>query len=751
MEVTPMNASSGGKSSELRHLRYELKRLKTYLAVLEYDLGLPEQKTEDWAGEEWISKRGQKRRERAERRRQRGRAAQNARERVRKRQLGLHVLPSPSLSDVQKDVNSKIDRKIASYRNRIKRTSVQLLVAATAGHQYRKTDSTTGQGHPDVRRTSSSSNEMVARMVRNLINKKARGKRPAIGYNPNDSDDYSVSDESDVSNGNDSYLDDSDTNITELSGSESEFPTSKFAAALMSRVEAAPGPGDWADKLTQPVIAKYAKKGPPLNDTELHLPPHAEEEKDPRPQDKPATPKPEHYDPKQWKEIGGILHESKTDSTLVHTDQPPEEIGVMTWEQQEKAYPTLKSILEMGEEYGRWDPGYLDTEKPDPTPWDPDLREQNESKPGAERLPLEANLTTKISLERIRVGFERPEMNTEYTRYSQVPAILPARLSDEDMMRGPLPTPPRLPLKGPSGRVITLQPTPKAITPAQLVHANPYLKQPPQNPVDPANAPIAQYHYPVDSPVTSTFKFNDGNNTSEVVKQARPITPITVTYQNASVAKPKEQVRNVKAGREVRFVEQPKEMPAQQQVLEPQQQQQQQQQLLPTLEPAPRPPPSQASTRPNALPPLPSTPLPTIPTESQPAPPPPPSGNPLSTNDPWWHYTSSDVDTTLYPAKTGGPILQPLQLPPPAAANNNNNNNNNNTQTDADADADAQLQLQTQILSESRAAASGPGSLAKPLRSALPLKGTGGVVKSARKKGHVRFGGTQTLTFGGDR
>lgn len=41
-----MNASSGGKSSELRHLRYELKRLKTYLAVLEYDLGLPEQKTE---------------------------------------------------------------------------------------------------------------------------------------------------------------------------------------------------------------------------------------------------------------------------------------------------------------------------------------------------------------------------------------------------------------------------------------------------------------------------------------------------------------------------------------------------------------------------------------------------------------------------------------------------------------------------------------------------------------------------------
>ncbi|KAI0135288.1 hypothetical protein F4814DRAFT_444109 [Daldinia grandis] len=753
MEVTSMNASSGGKSSDLRHLRSELKRLKTYLAVLEYDLGLPEQKTEDWAGKEWISKRGQKRRERAERRRQRGREAQNTQEHMRRKQSGLHVPPSPSLSDVQKDINSKFDRKIASYRNRIKRTSVQLLVAATAGQQYHKANLASEQGYPDVRHTSSSSKEVVATMVRDLINNKAGRKRPAISYNSNDSDDDSVSDRSDVSNVNDSYLDDSDTNITELSSSESGFPTSKFAAALMARVEAIPGPGDWADKLTQPVIAKYARKGPPKNDTQLHLPPHVEEEKDPRPQDKPTSPQEEHYDPKLWKEIGGISHESNADTTLTRTDQPPEEIGIMTWEQQEKAYPTLESILEMGEEYGRWDPGYLDVEKPDPTPWDPDLREQNESKPSSERIPLEANLTTKISLERLRTGFERVEMNPEYAPYSQVPAILPARWSDEDMMRGPLPTPPSLPLKGPSGRVIPLQPKPN--TPAQPVHVNPYLKQPSQGPANLVTAPVTQYHYPVDSPVTSTFPFNDGNSAPDAAKQGSTTRTATVIYQNASVPERKEQAPKVMPDRRIRFMDQAQEIQLQQQLRqqlqqqqEQQQQQQQQQQLqqqqfFPASEPAPPPPPSRPPPRPTTqLPPLLSLlPLPSVPEATQTAaPPPPPSSNPLSANDPWWHYTGSDVDTVLYPALPP----QPLYLPPPATAA---------AAADTQHDTDAELQLQTQIFAETTAAApqtpaAKPSSFAKPLPPIGGGGGGGGVAKyRRRKKGHVRFGETQVFDF----
>ncbi|KAG4220930.1 hypothetical protein PC116_g30591, partial [Phytophthora cactorum] len=387
---------------------------------------------------------------------------------------------------VREEIGSRIDKKLASYRNRIKKTSIQLVMAAAAGDQYRE--------------------EKLA-------------SREDGAFDSN---------ESDVSDSSGSYVGDSDTEITDFSGSEIELPSTGLPAAMMAQVESLPGPGDWADKLTQPVIAKYARKGPPKAYAELYPPQYIkEEEEDLRLPHKPASPQPDRYDTKQWKDINikDNLDTIKPDPRYIRTDNFPGETGLMTWELQEKTYPTLGSILEMGEEYGRWDPGYLDLEKPDPRLWDPDKKEQNENKPAAVRLPLEANITTKVSLERIRAGFERAEMNTDYTPYSQIPAILPEKLSDEVMMRGPLPTPPRLPLKGPSGRVIA--PESKTNTPAQPVHPDPYLKTS-QDSKDLPTALLAQYHYPVDSPATSTFKFKDRSNAPDVVKPASAYKPIPV-------------------------------------------------------------------------------------------------------------------------------------------------------------------------------------------------------------------------------
>ncbi|KAI1806361.1 hypothetical protein F4811DRAFT_510710 [Daldinia bambusicola] len=502
MEGIRTSVRDSKKSSELRYLRNELNRLKTYLAIHEYDLGLPEQKARD------VSRLARKR-QKAKQERQRGRVAQYAREYTRGGQSELQF-------KVREDVGSSIDKKLASYRSRIKKTSIQLVVAAAAGHEYRAAKLAAQEGGAFSR--------------------------------------SDASDDSGISESSGSDVGDSDTDITDItdfSSGEISLPTSVLPAAMMSQIDKLPGPGDWADKLTQPVIAKYARRETVVKDEEEEEEDEEddddeeeeeddedededgdededeveEEERDSRLLHKPTVPQPTLYDPKRWRDINYESNAEilKPDPRFTRTDKFPGEIGVMTWEQQEEAYPTLNSILERTEEYGRWDPGYLDESKPDPRLWDPDQKEQNESKPDAERIPLEANLTTKISLERMRAGFERPEMNIDYTPYSQIPAALPENPSVEVMMRGPLPTPLRLPLKGPSGRVIAVPSKPN--TPAkQPVHVDPYAKTPSQDPKDatPPSALLAQYHYPIDSPATSTFKLK-GRKAGEDVVKPKPV------------------------------------------------------------------------------------------------------------------------------------------------------------------------------------------------------------------------------------
>ncbi|KAI1482926.1 hypothetical protein F4774DRAFT_406626 [Daldinia eschscholtzii] len=781
MEGISTRRRDSKKSSELRYLRNELNRLKTYLAVHEYDLGLPEQKTES------VSRRARKKTQRAKRERQRGRIAQYVRERTGRRS-GLPY-------GVREEIGSRIDRKLASYRNRIKKTSIQLVMAAAAGDQYRE-------------------EKLAAR-----------------------EDGTFDSDESDVSDSSNSYIGDSDTDITDFSGSEIDLPSTGIPAAMAAQIESLPGPGDWADKLTQPVIAKYARKGPPKAYAKPYPTPYIKEEEDEdlRLPHKPASPQPELYDTKQWRDINikNNLDTIKPDPRYIRTDKFPGETGLMTWELQEKTYPTLDSILEMGEEYGRWDPGYLDLEKPDPRLWDPDQKEQIENKPAAVRLPLEANITTKVSLERIRAGFERAEMNTDYTPYSQIPAILPEKLSDEVMMRGPLPTPPRLPLKGPSGRVIA--PESKTNTPAQPVHPDPYLKTS-QDSKDLPTALLAQYHYPVDSPATSTFKLGkDRSTVPDVVKPASAYKPIPVhkqaptrkveeeKYMGLTAAEYKERFQNLMADVDVHFPTQPQETQVKREEVpeqQPEYQKQKQenyQQILPDIDIVAPPPPSSATLpmpTPFDLPLLPfqdpqtpaslltpfDLPFTTAQQPQTPAPRPPPSASAsaFGANDPWWHYTSSDVDTMLYPplnstsgssnttttattttAPAPAPATattepttashwpppppptfipprgppSPLDLSAPAAAAAAHNNEEEDEQ------------LQAQILSEIEAAATTPADkeaipspFPLPLRSTLPRKGvkSGGVLKDRRKKkkkqnGHVRFGGTETLTFAKDK
>ncbi|KAI0118450.1 hypothetical protein F4776DRAFT_253792 [Hypoxylon sp. NC0597] len=226
----------------------------------------------------------------------------------------------------------------------------------------------------------------------------------------------------------------------------------------------------------------------------------------PREPNRPDAPNPDLYNPRRWLR----LHNTADLGWLAGGEQrkfnnPPnyESTGWMTFKDTDKMYPTLDSVLKF-------------KEKPLNRLWDPDQRNMQELKmPRSKRPALEADIVTMLALERRR-GSERREMNPMYEDYQRTPLTLPPKLSDEEMSLGPLKAPPQLPLMAPSGEVVSLAPPPAQEIPMaefgpRKRNLEDYLDEAPI-------LPMAKYHYPIDSPAASTFKFTDGRAVSDIIK-----------------------------------------------------------------------------------------------------------------------------------------------------------------------------------------------------------------------------------------
>ncbi|KAI0834203.1 hypothetical protein F5Y06DRAFT_300915 [Hypoxylon sp. FL0890] len=495
------------KRAELRRLQEENKRLQTYLAIAQFNLAKAENERDIYAQEGWVSRRARQKRERAEAARKR-RKDKEGHDSYAAKLLGLK-LPTPPGVERKQDA---LDRKIASYQNRVRRTSAQLLVAAAAGHQWREINLATRQGpliegiDPgipreyrafDVRRTSSlSSTEAAARVVKHWFDERRRRELRRRNR------------------GTDSDSSDSDDHLTrrislamEDDDDSSPDPIVGMARAVMARVNSIPGEGDWADKVMAPIIEKYMGELPRAMLAQVSSKSNGTQPTtSSREPNRPNAPNPETYNPRRWKrrlDLNDLGWLNVNTRQRLENPQDYIPVGWMTWKETEKKYPTLDSLFKM-------------EEKPLNELWDPDRRTLQELKmPFDKRPPLDADIFTMLALER-RQGFERREMNPLYQEYSRIPLRLPAKLSDEEMRRGPLEPPPPLPLEAPSGEVIPFSgeedksgfPTAKRL--ARKRSHDDYL--------DKAELPEVEYHYPIDSPAASTFKFGDGRGVSDIMR-----------------------------------------------------------------------------------------------------------------------------------------------------------------------------------------------------------------------------------------
>ncbi|KAI1098534.1 hypothetical protein F4804DRAFT_120985 [Jackrogersella minutella] len=444
--------------------------------------------------------------------------------------MGKPIPPSPTPSEYAANV-ARLERRIASYQNRVRRTSVQLLVTAAAGYQYRETNLATRQGwliegidpgaprkHRafDVRSLSSlSSTEAVARALKTWINNNHHKtgvqqgmdifSDTAYSHQGHQEGDEEELDGSVVDIGLEVNADDdADPNEgDDGNGYESsEDPLAGAAVAMMARASAMPGPGDWADKIVAPLIERY------IGDFSLGKEAQASRpasQKSSKPSHRPSSPDRNIYDPTRWgrlldtNDASWLKDSAGTKEFKNRPDDTP--IGLMTWKEEEKAYPSLGSLLEM-------------REKPTEELWDPDrrfFRERNLA--NSERPPLEADVDTKLALER-RTNYERREMNPLYNDYSRVPQVLPEKVSDEEMRRGPQPDPPPLELVSEHGEKVEFsRPTPRFRQVAEPKRKRDFEAMIAKEPL-----PVAQYHYPIDSPAVATFRFSDGRQVSDIMR-----------------------------------------------------------------------------------------------------------------------------------------------------------------------------------------------------------------------------------------
>lgn len=207
------------------------------------------------------------------------------------------------------------------------------------------------------------------------------------------------------------------------------------------------------------------------------------------------------YDTSCW---DSFLPVGDIDSQLLMDDavgskfkNPQDSTPVGLWTEQEESYPVLDSVFKMR----RKDESEVG-----------DLgKKAEEEKSSPETSSLGADITTLLSIARQR-GFELLDGDHMYYEYSRLPQNLPVRLSDEEKRRGPLPALPQIPLASADGReVITAgQPT-QPIEPKTYAYIANFDKVAQAEPL-----PVAYYHYPVDSPTVSAFRFSDGGQVSDI-------------------------------------------------------------------------------------------------------------------------------------------------------------------------------------------------------------------------------------------
>ncbi|KAK5627269.1 hypothetical protein RRF57_002984 [Xylaria bambusicola] len=203
------NAPAG---DEVQKLREELIHLRKYKTLAEYNLqrmGLSLKAAQEQG---WVSKRAQSRRKRAEKKKAANDATwaeiDNSRQWIReeRKKVGLPVddpTPSPSEAAYRERVSrAATQAKAHSLRNRVRRVSHQLLIAAALGKQYREVTVADHSGHnvpgadPAVRlehrpldarsETSLSATEAMARSFRNWANhekqNRSRSRTPSTVY-----------------------------------------------------------------------------------------------------------------------------------------------------------------------------------------------------------------------------------------------------------------------------------------------------------------------------------------------------------------------------------------------------------------------------------------------------------------------------------------------------------------------------------------------------------------------------------------
>ncbi|XDG01898.1 hypothetical protein ABKA04_001513 [Annulohypoxylon sp. FPYF3050] len=210
------------------------------------------------------------------------------------------------------------------------------------------------------------------------------------------------------------------------------------------------------------------------------------------------------YDTSCWDSflpVGDIDSQLLMDDAVAPKFKNPRDstsVGLWTWEEQEESFPVLDSVFKM--------------QRKDESEVGDLGKKTEEAKSSPETSSPEADITTLLSIARQR-GFELLDGDPNY-EYSRLPQNLPAKLSDEEMRRGPLPALPQIPLASADGRGVNTagQPT-QPIEPVSYAYIANFDKVAQAEPL-----PVAHYHYPVDSPTVSAFRFSDGRQVSDIVK-----------------------------------------------------------------------------------------------------------------------------------------------------------------------------------------------------------------------------------------
>lgn len=208
-------------------------------------------------------------------------------ERIRKQGEDSELLEPPATSLPTPSQGKALDRKIASYKDRIRRTSMQLLVALAAGSQSTDPEIQSRQSHSTTV-TSSTSNS--------------------------------------------------------TDGDNNEIPISAMAQTIGAQTSSTSSRGDWADEIAAPIMDKYMKRvflsgagqaqpsSPKAGDLNTGKPSNAP---DPSVYDSRLWKRLEYTDDAAWLNKNSVFEQPK--------DHTPE--GWATWKTQEKTYPSLAVIL----------------------------------------------------------------------------------------------------------------------------------------------------------------------------------------------------------------------------------------------------------------------------------------------------------------------------------------------------------------------------------------------------------------------